>query len=180
MSFLGFALADQIIGSLSYVSSLRVRPSSAIRRYQEQTVDAPTAARELQVDYVLMGYYLKEGSMVRLNVELVEARSNEMVWRETIKANYDNVFDLQDAAAEKVLGGLKVRFSSGERQNMRADVPADPLAYEYYLRAISYPVTLDGDQMAISMLEEALKLDPGHAPAWSELGFRINQVRTPG
>ncbi len=174
--FLGFALADQIIGSLSYVNSLRVRPSSAVRRYQDRTVDVPTAARELQVDYVLMGYYLKDGGMVRLNVELVEARSNEMVWRETIKANYDDIFALQDAAAEKVLGGLKVRFSSGERQNMRADVPADPLAYEYYLRAISYPITLDGDQMAVDMLEKALNLDPDHAPAWAELGFRINQI----
>jgi TolB-like protein/Tfp pilus assembly protein PilF/predicted Ser/Thr protein kinase len=176
MAFLGFALADQIIGSLSYVNGLLIRPSSAIRRYQDHAVDAQTAARELQVDFVLMGYYLKEGSVVRLNVELVEARSNEMVWREAIQANVDDVFALQDAAAEKVLGGLKVRFSSDERRNMRADVPADPLAYEYYLRAISYPVTLDGDRMAVGMLEKALDLDPDYAPAWAEYGFRLYQI----
>jgi len=176
MGFLGFALADQIIGSLSYVNGLLVRPSSAIRRYQGQEVDAPTAARELQVEYVLMGYFLREGNVVRLNVELVDARSNELVWREAIQASYDNVFALQDAAAEKVLGGLKVHFSSDERQNMRADVPADPLAYEYYLRAISYPITLDADQMAVDMLEKALDLDPDYAPAWAEMGFRINQI----
>jgi len=174
--FLGFALADQIIGSLSYVNGLQVRPSSAIRRYQGKEVDAPTAARELQVEYVLMGYFLREGNVVRLNVELVDARSNEMVWREAIQSNYDNVFALQDAAAEKVLGGLRVHFSSDERRNMRADVPADPLAYEYYLRAISYPITLDADQLAVNMLEKALDLDPDYAPAWAELGFRIAQI----
>jgi non-specific serine/threonine protein kinase len=176
VEYLGFALADQIIGALSYVNGVLVRPSSAIRKYQDQTVDAPTVGHELQVEYVLAGYYLIEGSVVRLNVELVKAHSNEMVWRESIQADYNTVFALQDIAAEKVLGGLKVRFSSDERQHMRADVPADPLAYEYYLRAVSYPVTLDGDRLAVEMLEKALDLDQDYAPGWAELGYRISQL----
>lgn len=180
MEFLGFALADQIIGSLSYVTGVLVRPSSAIRKYQNNPVDAPTAGRELQVDYILTGYYLKEGGVVRLNVELVDVQSNDMVWREAIQVNYENVFTLQDIAAEKVLRGLKVRFSADERQKMRPDVPADPLAYEYYLRAVSYPVTLDGDQLAVNMVEKALALDPSYAPAWVELGFRYSQISSFG
>ena len=180
VDYLGFALADQIIGSLSYVNGLLVRPSSAIRKYQDRTVDAPEAGRELQVDFILTGYYLKEGNAVRLNVELVEVHSNEMLWREAIQVGFDNVFTLQDIAAEKVLHGLKVRFSPDERQNMRADTPANPLAYEYYLRAISYPITLDGDQLAVAMLEKALDIDPGYAPGWAELGFRISQIASFG
>jgi serine/threonine protein kinase len=174
--FLGFALADQIIGSLSYVNGVLVRPSSAIRKYQNNATDAPTAGRELEVDFILTGSYLKEGNAVRLNVEMVEVQSNDMVWREAIQVNYENAFTLQDIAAEKVLRGLKVRFSPDERQHMRPDVPADPLAYEYYLRAVSYPVTLDTDQLAVDMVKKSLALDPNYAPAWAELGYRTSQI----
>ena len=176
MDFLGFALADQIISALTYIKSVSVRPSSAVRKYQNQSVDAPTAGKDLQVNFILTGYYLKEADTVRLNVELVNTQSNEMVWRESIEVKYENTFKLQDIVSEKVLHGLKVQFSQDERDRMQADVPKDALAYEYYLRAISYPITLEGDQLAIEMLKKSIKLDSSYAPAYSELGFRIGHT----
>jgi TolB-like protein/Tfp pilus assembly protein PilF len=178
MGFLGFALADQIISSLSYIKNILVRPSSAIRKYQNQTVDAPTAGKELQVDYILTGYFLKEEAIVRLNVEMVKTQSNEMVWREAIEVKYENAFKLQDIVSERVIQGLEVKFSKDERGRMQTNVPQNPLAYEYYLRAISYPHTNDGDQLAIEMLRKSVDLDDNYAPAHSELGYRQQSFGT--
>ncbi|MCK5572345.1 MAG: hypothetical protein KAJ12_06270, partial [Bacteroidetes bacterium] len=47
---------------------------------------------------------------------------------------------------------------------------------EYYLRAVSYPVTIEGDELAIEMLEKSVSVDATFAPAFSELGFRIYQL----
>ncbi|MDX1675649.1 MAG: hypothetical protein R3314_12715, partial [Longimicrobiales bacterium] len=58
LDYLGFALADQVIGAISYVRDVLVRPSSAIRPYRDRTVDAETAGRQLGVDYVLTGNFL--------------------------------------------------------------------------------------------------------------------------
>ncbi len=176
MEFLGFALADQIIGSLMYVKGLLVRPSSAVRKYQNNPADAPTAGKELHVEFILTGYYLREGDVIRLNVELVDTHSNEMVWRESIESRYENVFKLQDIASEKVLKGLNVRFSHDERARMQAGAPGDPLAYEYYLRAVSYPETTEDCRLAIKMLERSIAVDSNYAPAYAELGYRIGQV----
>jgi tetratricopeptide (TPR) repeat protein len=99
-----------------------------------------------------------------------------MVWRESIEVKYENAFKLQDIVSEKVLSGLKIQFSQDERERMQSDVPKDPLAYEYYLRAVSYPITLEGDQLGIEMLKKSIKLDSTYAPAYSELGFRIGHT----
>ncbi|HSL85328.1 MAG TPA: hypothetical protein VK861_00170, partial [Bacteroidales bacterium] len=174
--FLGFALADQIIGSLSYIQNILVRPSSTIRQYEAQSVDARTAGRELEVDFILAGNFLKEADIVRLNVELVNVQSNSILWRERIQVKYENTFTLQDIVSEKVIKGLRVQFSQDERNRMKADIPNDPLAYEYYLRAVSYPVTIAGDELAIEMLKKSVSRDATYAPAFSELGFRLYQL----
>lgn len=173
--FLGFALADQIIGALAYIDSVAVRPSSAVRKYQGQSVDVPTAGRDLHADFVLTGHYLRDANTLRLNVELVATPSNDLVWRDSVEVKYDSIFKLQDMVAKKVLRGLRVQFPKSAKSVIAADTPGDPLAYEYYLRAVSYPSGLANDRLAIEMLDRAIKLDPDFAPAHAELGFRWAQ-----
>jgi len=170
--FLGFALADQVIGSLSYLQNILVRPSSSVRRYQDQTLDRQTAGADLKVDIILTGNYLKEANTIRLNLELVDVDANEMIWREPIEVEYENAFALQDIVSEKVISRLKLQFSQDERARMRSDVSQNPLAYEYYLRGLSYASTNAGDLLAIEMLTNSIQLDSSYAPAFSELGFR--------
>jgi serine/threonine protein kinase/tetratricopeptide (TPR) repeat protein len=174
--YLGFALADQIIGDLAYVKNVVVRPSSAVRQYQDKEVDAQSAGNALKVDFIVMGHYLKEGDVVRLNIELVNVHSNEMIWREPIQVRYDNVFELQDLVTKKVIDGLKIQFLQDERGRIQTDVPQNPLAYEYYLRSISYPFSNEGDQLASEMLKKSIELDPNYAPAYSQLGERSHRL----
>ena len=174
--FLGLALADEIIGDLSYVQDMLIRPSSAVRKYAETTVDAPTAGGELRVEYIVVGSYLTENNAIRMNVELVEVKYNELIWREEIEEEYQNAFQLQDIVSEKVLQGLKVQFSEEESQRRRADISEDPLAYEYYLRALAYPSTVSSHRLAVNLLNKSIELDSLFAPAWSELGWRIKQL----
>ena len=55
---------------------------------------------------------------------------------------------------------------------MRTDVPANPLAYQYYLRSLSHPHGYAGSELAFPLLEKCIALDPGYAPAWAALGER--------
>jgi len=174
--FLGFALVDQIISDLAYAKNVLTRPSSAVRQYQNQEIDVLTAGRDLDVDFFVLGHYLKEGDVVRLNIELVNVHSNELIWRESIDAQYENVFELQDIVTEKVMAGLKTQFMQDESGRIQTDVPQDPAAYEYYLRSISYPSTNEGEQLAIEMLKKSIELDPNYAPAYDQLGDRTHRL----
>jgi len=108
--FLGYALADQIISTLTYIKEIQVRPSSSVRKYQNQLFDVSATAKELGVNYLLTGSYLKEANDIRLNVELINTYSFEMIWRESIQVHYENAYKLQDIVSEKVTDGLKIRF----------------------------------------------------------------------
>ncbi len=179
-NFLGFALADQVIGSMAYSQHVLVRPSSTIRKYQDQVVDIQKAGSELNVNYILAGNYLKEADTIRLNIELVDLESENMIWREAIQIKYSNVFELQDIVSQKVAEGLKVQFSKEERERMKPDTPQNPAAYEFYLRAVSYPQTIEASKLAIEMLNNSIKLDPNLALAYVELGSRYNQLSQVG
>ena len=179
-NFLGFALADQIIGSMAYSKQVMVRPSSSIRKYQDQLIDIHIAGSDLNVNYILAGNYLKEADTIRLNIELVDLESNKIIWRELIEIKYKNVFELQDIVSQKVVEGLKVRFSDEERERMKPDTPQNPASYEFYLRAVSYPYTVEGNKIAIEMLNNTINLDPLYAPAYLELGSRYNQLSQVG
>jgi TolB-like protein/Flp pilus assembly protein TadD len=174
--YLGFALADQITGALAYAKNVLVRPSSSVRQYQNQEVDVLAAGEDLKVDFIVMGHYLKEADDVRLNIELINVDSNEIIWREPIEVRYENVFELQDIVTKKVINGLKTQFLQDERRRIQTDVPQNPLAYEYYLRSISYPLSNEGEQLAIEMLKKSIELDPDFAPAYGELGIRTYRL----
>ena len=66
--YLGFAMADQIIGSLVYLNHITVRPSSSVRQFENTTVNPTDVGKDLNVDYILSGNYLKEKDSIRLTI----------------------------------------------------------------------------------------------------------------
>ena len=79
---------------------------------------------------------------------------------------------MQDIVSEKVISRLKLQFSEDERTRMQSDVSQNPLAYEYYLRSLSYPEDAEGNRLAVNMLRQSIELDSTFAPAWDALGRR--------
>lgn len=169
--YLGIALADQVIGGLIYFKNVTVRASSTIRKYENQVVDPLKVGKKLNVNYILSGNYLREADFIRLNVELIDVITNEMVWQIPIEVEFKNAFKLQDIVSDKVIKGLKIQFSQDEIGRLQSDIPNNPLAYEYYLRSLSYPQTNDGKKIAIEMLEKSIELDPDFALPYGQLGY---------
>jgi len=174
--YLGFALADQIIGDLRYFKSIVVRPSSSVRKYEKKTIDLKTVKKDLDVDFVLNGNYLIEKDSIRLNIELIDVNTNEMIWREPVKVAYHNAFQLQDIVAKKVIHGLNIQFSENEIGSIGKNIPKDPLAYEYYLKSLSYDRHEKASNLAIEMLNKSIELDSTYAPAYDELATRIRML----
>ena len=174
--YLGFAIADQIIGSLVYLNSITVRPSSSVRKFENQTIDPVIVGKDLNVDYILAGNYLKEGNVIRLNIELINLKANKIIWREPVEVNFQSAFELQDIVSKKVVKGLDIQFSQKEINRINKDIPGNSLAYEYYLRAIAYPPTNQGDKLAIEMIKKSIVLDSMYAPSYALYGNRLHRL----
>jgi TolB-like protein len=174
--FLGFPIADQIIGKLAYLQFISVRPSISIRKYENKLIDPLLIRKELKVDYVLTGNYIKEKNDIILTVELVDARSNQLVWRENIQDKYETTFKLLNKVSEEVITGLRIQFSQNERARLQIDIPQNTDSYEQYLKAVNQPSTIKGNECAIKLLNKSIELDSEYAPAFNELGFRIHRL----
>jgi len=172
IEFLGFALADSVIMQLACINSLIVRPSSAVESYRNLVVEPRTVGRELQVDTILSGSYLRAGDAFRVNVQLVDAERNEILWQERIDSKFDNVIALQDRICEELIRGLRLNLSTGEQEALKGGAAPNPMAYEFYLRGLAGGETFEGNQQAREMLECAVGLDPSYAPAWAALAGR--------
>ena len=174
--YLGFAIADQVIGNLIYLKSISVRSSGSVRKYKNRDIDPISVGDSLKVDYVLIGNYFIEDNKVRLNIELIKVSTNEMIWREPIEVDFNSVFELQDIVSQKVVEGLHIQFSQKELDNLGKDKPQNPQAYEFYIKGISYPYDNEGDQIAIKMLKRSIELDSTYAPAYAQLGDRTHRL----
>ena len=170
IDFLAFSLADAISSALSGLPSLVVRSTAAASRFATDTPDIPVLAGALDVDVVLLGTLLSNGEEVRVSAQLVEAPSGTLVRAMTSQSTSGEIFQLQDALAKSIVESLSLSLTSGERGQINRDAPANPEAYEYYLRANQ--IQLDSQQWvaARDLYSRCLERDPRFAPAWARLG----------
>ena len=176
--YLGFSMADRIIGDLNYLKGITVRPSSSVRQYiNDQSYTLHQAGESLNVDYLLTGNYLSVANKVRLNAELVNVHNGELIWRSNqIEVDYKNAFELQDIVAQQIMDGLKIELSQADIDRIERDIPENALAYEYYLRSIAHPFSTEGHHLAIALLKKSIALDSLYAPAYVQLGNRIRRL----
>jgi len=171
--FLGFSLADAIITKLDYVSALTVRPSSAVERYRTGTTDVHRVADELKVDTVLTGNFLREGDDLRITSQLVDVRTQNILWKGAIDLRYDHLLTVHDRVAREIVNGLRLRLSPSEAANLKDPGQVAPEAYEYYLRGVDL-YSRDQFPLAIQMLRKSIEIDPNYAPAWAHLGRSLS------
>ena len=167
--FLGFSLADAVITKLGYVHSLIVRPSSAISVYKHQVIDIPKVAAELHVDTLLTGNFIRDGDDLRITSQLIDVKTQNILWRGAFDLKYEKLLTLQDSVALQIIKGLELSLSPLEAEQLKPDRPIDPRAYEYYLRGVDLYANNDFP-LAVQMLRKSTELEPGYASAWAGLG----------
>ncbi len=151
------------------MSSLTVRPSTAIEKYRNQVIDIQKVAADLSVDTLLTGSFIRDGDDLRITYQLIDAKTERIVGRGTIDLKYDKLLRVQDNVAQQIIQGLQLNLSPSEADSIKPDAPINPLAYEYYLRGVDLH-SRHNFPLAIKMLEKSTEIDPNYAPAWAYLG----------
>ncbi|HYN86552.1 MAG TPA: tetratricopeptide repeat protein [Pyrinomonadaceae bacterium] len=176
-SFYEFSLADAVITELARLRSLVVRPSSQIVKYQGQQIDPVEAGRELRVTSVLAASFLRAGDQLRVNAQLLDVASGELVWSDRIDASAENIITLQDTIARRIVDGLNLEHTSVERAPAPAPATRSTTAYEEYLRGRDFfgrflfrTLQPEDCDKAVEHFQRAIQLDQSFALAYSGLG----------
>jgi TolB-like protein/Tfp pilus assembly protein PilF len=166
-------IVEDLITALSRFKSFAVAARSSSFVYKGRVVDARQIGQELGVQYVLNGSVRRAGGQVRVSAQLVDAEGGAQLWAEKFDGEVGDVFDMQDSVIENVVAIVEPRVKSAEIERSRRKRPDNLDAYDLYLQALPdvYSMRPDRNARAIQLLEQAVKLDPGFAPAAAMAGI---------
>jgi tetratricopeptide (TPR) repeat protein len=159
------------LGRFTKSQSLQVVPASIIR--DNVITDAEKARSELGVNLVLEGSLHEVGGKVRVSYSLVDARNRRVLDGVSFTENLADSFTMEDHVVDGVLRILELKVQPQEREVLTARGTRVATAYDFYLQGRGYlqnydkPENLDS---AISVFEQALKLDQNYALAYTGLG----------
>jgi serine/threonine-protein kinase len=170
---LGMGIPDAIITRLANVRQLRVRPTSAILRYEGLPVDVQEAGRTLATDYVVVGTIQPAADRLRVSVQLVQSRDGTPRWGEHYDVGRQEMLSLQDSIAGKISSALAIRMTMAEQDRVYHRYTQNADAYELYLEGRSQLVRLTKESTlaAIAAFERALRLDSRYALALAGLAM---------
>jgi tetratricopeptide (TPR) repeat protein len=138
--------------------------------YKGTTKKIPEIASELGVAHVLEGGIQRSGNQVRINVQLIDAQTDEHLWAEIFDRDLtaENLFAIQSEISNKIAEALQATLTPQEQERVNS-MPTDNLAaYEAYYRGKQLMATRRTAELeeATREFEKAVELDPNFALAW--------------
>jgi TolB-like protein len=166
-------LSEELIDLLTKIPELRVPARTSSFYFKGKSEDIPTIARRLLVAHVLEGSVRKSGNRVRITVQLVRADNGYHLWSETYDRTLDDIFKVQDEIAGEVVRALKISLGANEVPRAvatnNAEAHALLLQAEYFFNL----QTPDDLTRALDYFQQAIRLDPDSAPAWTGLSSAL-------
>jgi TolB-like protein/predicted Zn-dependent protease len=165
---------DDLLTTMANIGSMRVISRTSVMEYKDTTKKIPEIAKELGVANILEGGVQRAGNQVRINVQLIDAATDEHLWAEIYdrELTAENLFAIQSEVSQAIANALHATLSPEEAQRVSA-VPTENLeAYETYLlgRQRWEKRTAESTAQAVDLFLKAIELDPNFAEAWAGLG----------
>ena len=161
---------DDLLTNLARISSLKVISRTSVNQYKDTEKTIPQIAIELGVATIMEGAVQRSGDTVRINVQLIDAETDEHLWAEIFdrELTAENLFAIQSEISQKIANALEATLSPEETQRLN-DFPTQSMeAYNAYLRGRQLLPQRNTKDLAKAMesFEEAVELDPEFALAW--------------
>ncbi|MCJ7587502.1 MAG: tetratricopeptide repeat protein, partial [Candidatus Aminicenantes bacterium] len=166
-------LTEEIIADLSVLDSLRVISRTSAMQLKQTDKDVREIARLLDVQYVLEGSVRKAGNKLRITAQLIQADSDRHLWAEKYDGVLEDVFDIQENVARKIVEALKGRFTPKDQRQLSARLSFHNVGvYEAYSRAHYefWKSEPESTERALRLLEKAIEVFGEHPLLVSGVG----------
>ena len=165
--YLSDGLTESLIGDLSRLPNLTVRPRSSVFRYKAKDVDIQKAATELQVAAVVTGRVTQRGDSLLISAELVDTRRNRSLWSEQFDRKLSDALGIQHEISSEIASRLREKLTGEQKSTLTKGGTSDPEAYQLYLKGRYYwdKRTPDGLAKSHEYFQQAIDKDPGYALA---------------
>ncbi len=177
-AFFADGVQDQILTNLAKIADLKVISRTSVMQYKTGAArNLREIAQQLGVAHVLEGSVQRAKNQVRVNAQLINARTDAHEWAENYDRPVDDVFAIQSEIARTIADQLQAKLSPSEKAAIAARPTADVVAFEEYSRAktlLLSPIftsssTAKNYRQAIDELNSAIARDPSFFEAYCQL-----------
>jgi len=169
-----------VLNNLQKIEDLRVISRTSVEHYRNAPMIIPEMAKELDVNYFIEGNGQKVDDQIRLQVRLIEAKSDRQVWAYEYNRELVDIFSLQNDIAIDIVREIKAIITPEEIQELEK-VPTDnPEAYDNFLKG--YDLMFQGQEHLLTALiyyHRAVELDPGFARALAGIAITYFFLEAP-
>jgi len=165
---------DDLLTQLARIGSMKVISRTSVMSYRDSGKNLRTIGEELGVATILEGGVQRAGDTIRINVQLIDAATDEHLWAETYDRmlTVENVFAIQSEMASAIATALEASLSPEDVVRLASAPTVNERAYDFYLRGNDYfnrPDDQTWIPLAVEMYSQAVAEDPGFAIAWAAL-----------
>ena len=167
-AFFADGIQDDILTNLARIGDLKVISRTSVMPYRGKEKNVREIGKALGVSAILEGSVRKSGNRVRVNVQLINAVSDEHIWAEDYDRDLTDVFAIQTDLAQKIAHELRAKLSPTEKAQMTRKPTENGEAYLAFVQAHNLHLHLeDFDKLkqAEQLYQRALQLDPNFALA---------------
>jgi len=168
---------NEILTKLAGVGDLKVISRTSSAKYKSKPEDLKTVARELGVATVLEGSVQRAGDKVRINVQLLDARSDTHLWAKSYDRNFNDIFAVESDIAQEIADTLRAKNSPSQANALAAAPTRDTEAYDLFLKGEyqerQAESTYKGEiyDRAATLYLQGLTWDPSFALAYARLAY---------
>jgi TolB-like protein/Tfp pilus assembly protein PilF len=178
-AYFAVGIQDEILTSLARVADLKVISRTSIMQYKAGPArNLREIGKELGVAHLLEGSVQRDAKRVRVNAQLIDARTDAHLWAQTYDRDLADVFAIQSEIAKAIADQLQAKLSPNEKKAIEQPPTTDLAAFDLYSRAKSLLLTADISmtqepdvRKAIELLDEAVKRDPSFFDAYCHLAL---------
>jgi len=163
-------LHDDLLTHISKIRSIKTISRTSVSQYRGTTKTIPQIAEQLGVRTVLEGGVQRAGDRVRINAQLIDARTDEHLWAESYdrQLTVADIFAIQSEIATAIAEALKATLSPEEHERLETAPTENLAAYDAYLlgRQRMTKRTSIALAEAVDYFQQAIEIDPDFALAY--------------
>ena len=178
-AFFTEGVQDEILTDLAKIADLKVISRTSVMQYKSGAArNLREIGQQLGVAHVVEGSVQRAANKVRVNAQLIDARTDAHLWAQTYDRDLADVFAIQSEIAKAIADQLQAKLSPNEKKAIEQPPTTDLAAFDLYSRAKSllltaaFSATSEPDlRKAIELLDEAVKRDPSFFDAYCQLAY---------
>jgi TolB-like protein/Flp pilus assembly protein TadD len=168
---------DEILTNLAKIADLKVISRSSVMQYKSGVArNLREIGEQLGVAHLLEGSVQRAANKIRVNAQLIDARTDAHLWAQTYDRDLADVFAIQSEIAKAIAEQLQAKLSPNEKAAIEKPPTTDLVAFDLYTRAKTLLILISFNnqqslQQAIELLNQAVGRDPAFFEAYYQLVY---------